>query len=105
MPGGEDGAQRFADDGKADGARGHEVYSQSRDYSRSRPLSSARAIRELGMAVLRKTVTAYRCERCGYEWLPRFDDAPLPTVCANRKCKSPAWNKPRPSAKRRKRPA
>lgn len=48
-----------------------------------------------GMAIFKKQVTAYRCERCGYEWLPRFRDQPPPTVCANLECKSPYWNKPR----------
>lgn len=56
------------------------------------------------MAVVRKMVTMLRCERCGYEWLPN-DPAQLPTVCSNKECKSPAWNKPRQkrSAKRVKR--
>ena len=31
-----------------------------------------------------------RC-RCGYEWLPRFDDTPR--VCP--KCKSPNWDRPK----------
>lgn len=44
------------------------------------------------MAVFKKTVTAYRCERCGHEWIPR-DDSRLPTVCP--KCKSPYWNRKR----------
>ncbi|HSP96838.1 MAG TPA: hypothetical protein VL049_06285 [Candidatus Dormibacteraeota bacterium] len=48
------------------------------------------------MAIFKKLVTAYRCERCGYEWLPRFAKAPPPAVCPNGACKSPAWNKPRP---------
>ncbi len=48
------------------------------------------------MAVLRKTVTVLRCERCGYEWFPK-DPQKLPAVCSNRKCKSLVWNKPRPS--------
>jgi hypothetical protein len=56
------------------------------------------------MAVFKKTVTAYRCERCGYEWLPRFAGADLPTVCANRACKSPAWNKPRQAKRKRSKP-
>ena len=47
------------------------------------------------MAVLRKTVIVLRCERCGYEWFPK-DPQQLPAVCSNRKCKSFAWNKPRP---------
>jgi len=46
------------------------------------------------MAVYSKTVTAVRCERCGYEWIPK-NPKHLPTVCANLECKSPAWNKPR----------
>ena len=56
------------------------------------------------MAIFQKTVTAYRCERCGHEWIPRKDDAPLPVVCPS--CKNPYWNKPRKAqikAKKRKR--
>ncbi len=48
------------------------------------------------MAVFEKTVWAFRCERCGHEWIPRKpwgEGKPLPTVCP--KCKSPYWNKPR----------
>ncbi len=56
------------------------------------------------MAVLQVKVWAYRCERCGHEWIPRRGDRKLPveepeklpTVCP--KCKSPYWNKPRRSA-------
>ena len=51
-------------------------------------------LRTFRMAVFKKTVTAYRCERCDYEWMPRFADADLPTVCANRARKSPAWKLP-----------
>jgi hypothetical protein len=36
----------------------------------------------------------FRCERCGYEWIPR-DASREPAVCPNRKCKSPYWNRPR----------
>lgn len=49
------------------------------------------------MTIFLKTVTAYRCDRCGNEWLPRKNGAPLPTVCP--KCKSPYWNKPRGRSK------
>lgn len=45
------------------------------------------------MAVVKKLVTVYVCERCGYQWFPRGQT--LPTVCSNPKCKSPYWNKPR----------
>ncbi len=37
------------------------------------------------------TVMGYRCERCGYEWVPRSKGEPR--VCA--RCKSPYWNTPR----------
>ena len=37
----------------------------------------------------------YRCERCGYEWLPRRESTREPKVCANPKCKSPYWDRPR----------
>lgn len=46
------------------------------------------------MAVYKKTFVVIRCERCGYEWIPK-DPKHLPAVCSNRACKSPAWNKPR----------
>lgn len=32
------------------------------------------------------------CNRCGHSWVPRVEN---PTVCANKKCKSPYWNKER----------
>jgi len=57
------------------------------------------------MAIFKTTVTAYRCERCGYEWLPRVAGAPLPAVCPNGQCKSLLWNTPRPPVRPRKRPA
>jgi predicted Zn-ribbon and HTH transcriptional regulator len=48
------------------------------------------------VAVFEKLVWAFRCERCGYEWIPRklwSEGEELPTVCTA--CKSPYWNKPR----------
>jgi len=52
------------------------------------------------MAIFQKQVWAFRCERCGYEWLPRklWDESkPPPTVCP--KCKNPYWNKPKKKQK------
>ena len=37
-------------------------------------------------------IDGYRCERCGYEWVPRYKDKD-PVVCPG--CKSPYWNIPR----------
>ena len=51
------------------------------------------------MAVFKKTVTAYRCERCKHEWIPRKMIKELPTVCP--KCKSPYWNRPKKDAKKK----
>ena len=53
------------------------------------------------MGVFTKTVTAYVCERCGHEWVPRAANraggrTALPRVCAQ--CKSPYWNQPRRGA-------
>jgi len=50
------------------------------------------------MAIYKRMMTVYGCERCPHEWIPRSDE--LPTVCP--KCKSPYWNTPKqnPSAKR-----
>ena len=38
------------------------------------------------------------CNRCGYSWIPNGDK--LPKHCANKKCKSPYWNKERIFVKR-----
>lgn len=56
-------------------------------------------------AWFQKMVWAFRCLRCGYEWLPRKpwdgDDPPppdaRPRVCPNPKCKSPYWDRHRKS--------
>ena len=37
-------------------------------------------------------IDGYKCERCGYEWAPRYKDRE-PVVCPG--CKSPYWNRPR----------
>jgi len=52
------------------------------------------------MAVFKKKimVTMLRCERCGYQWQKRGKN--LPEVCANLKCKSRYWNKPRRNKKK-----
>jgi len=46
------------------------------------------------MARVPITVMGWKCERCGYEWIPRNPNSE-PEVCA--KCKSPYWNRPRRS--------
>jgi len=33
------------------------------------------------------------CERCGHTWIPRIQTKPV--CCANRKCNSPYWDRPR----------
>lgn len=33
------------------------------------------------------------CTRCGFRWFPRNQDKPR--TCANQKCRSPYWDKPR----------
>jgi len=43
----------------------------------------------------------YRCERCDHVWVPRETTEGQPTICPD--CKSPYWNKPRQTAKTRKR--
>jgi hypothetical protein len=50
------------------------------------------------MARVPITIMGYRCDRCGYEWLPKRRDAPEPRTCASLKCKSPYWNRPRRNA-------
>lgn len=50
------------------------------------------------MAVITKT--AYRCERCGHEWVPRDATVAEPRVCP--KCKSPYWNMKRRPLKKKK---
>lgn len=49
------------------------------------------------MAVLKKLMTVFQCERCEHEWIPRNEDE-LPTICP--RCKSPYWNRPRQNPKR-----
>ena len=46
--------------------------------------------------IAKRTIWAFQCERCGYDWIPRKpwnEGGDLPTVCPS--CKSPYWNKPR----------
>jgi hypothetical protein len=47
------------------------------------------------MARVPITVMGFRCERCGYEWVPR-DIEQEPKNCP--RCKSPYWNRPRKNA-------
>ena len=55
-----------------------------------------------GMTVIYKTkrVAICICQRCsiGYEWEANDSDN-LPTQCANKKCRSPYWNKERRNKK------
>ena len=34
----------------------------------------------------------HNCNRCGHEWFGKLED---PKTCANPKCRTPYWNKPR----------
>lgn len=43
------------------------------------------------MTKFKKTVTAYRCERCNHEWIPRGKLEPK--ICPG--CKTPYWDRPR----------
>jgi hypothetical protein len=45
------------------------------------------------MDVAKIELPAWRCERCGHEWVARQEWADQPRVCP--KCKSPYWNLPR----------
>ncbi|MGE5445045.1 MAG: hypothetical protein ACM3SR_10670 [Ignavibacteriales bacterium] len=49
------------------------------------------------MAKVKIELWAYKCERCGHEWIPREKKEEEPRVCP--KCKSPYWNRPRRSDK------
>ena len=55
------------------------------------------------MAKIKLTVDAYRCERCGHEWIPRTKILEEPIICP--KCKTPYWNKPRKNKKKNKKNA
>ena len=44
------------------------------------------------MAKIKIKVDGYKCERCGYEWIPRKKNK-YPRVCP--KCKSPYWDRPK----------
>ena len=46
--------------------------------------------------LIRKNVNAFKCQRCGHEWIPRVNMAELegqvkkePMICP--KCKTPYW--------------
>jgi hypothetical protein len=44
------------------------------------------------------TVERLSCYRCGYKWWPKIaldGTIIIPRTCANKKCKSPYWFKPR----------
>ena len=43
------------------------------------------------------TVPGLRCLRCGYVWVNRRENEPI--ACANKKCRSKYWNKPRRGTK------
>lgn len=45
-------------------------------------------------AVARVKIDGFKCERCDYEWVPRKKDV-YPTVCPNKSCHSPYWDRPR----------
>lgn len=51
------------------------------------------------MGVFEKTVTAFSCDRCDHEWIPRNPEE-FPKVCP--RCKSPYWNTPRKNPKKGK---
>lgn len=40
-----------------------------------------------------KVLREIECIRCGYKWYPKKPGEPL--CCANQKCKSRYWNRPR----------
>ena len=44
------------------------------------------------MSKVKITLEGYKCERCGWEWVPR-NKKDSPIVCPN--CKSPYWDTPR----------
>lgn len=50
--------------------------------------------------IIRKTINAFKCLRCGHEWIPRVEMAQLegkikdkPRICPS--CKTPYWDLPR----------
>ena len=54
--------------------------------------------------IIKKTVNAFRCLRCGHEWIPRANMNELtgtvkdkPRLCP--KCKSAYWDRPKKNKK------
>lgn len=54
----------------------------------------------MNQAIGYKVQTAFKCQRCGHEWIPRYDR--VPKQCAHPNCRSQAWWKPRVSITRPK---
>lgn len=46
-----------------------------------------------------KIIKQLECLRCGYKWYPNSPNPPK--YCANKKCRSPYWDKPRRAVKRK----
>ena len=47
------------------------------------------------MAIVKRTVTACICERCGHDWQPK--ESKTPAICP--RCKSPYWNQKKEAQK------
>ena len=54
--------------------------------------------------IIKKTINAFKCQRCGHEWIPRVSMEELegevkdtPIICP--KCKTPYWKTERKNKK------
>jgi predicted Zn-ribbon and HTH transcriptional regulator len=50
------------------------------------------------MAQIKVIKQGLKCERCGYEWVPRKKSITEVRICPQ--CKTAYWDKPKPSLKR-----
>jgi len=40
-------------------------------------------------------IPGWKCCRCGYTWAKKKEYEDKPVTCANQKCKTPYWDRPR----------
>ena len=63
-------------------------YKEDKNY---RIQSIIRSRKHIRLVTILKKEKGNKCERCGYEWIPRQEQKPK--TCASKKCNSPYWDR------------